>query len=690
MLLIGCEEIEHFGAVLTLLPDSSLVVLRTVENHPLGLQPGDIVLGYEGVAWKDLVNEFLEADIPLVFFQRSKKSAVRDNEMISAGMNWHLFDTIDIVKYTSGDTVHLSVSPLLDLPVPTGAIWGKFGENLMWNNEQLPVQGVPFLDPDDLDERCLTYGIVEGTNIGYIYLYIEFWEGYEGIDYNFNQQFNEAVISLQETEGLIIDLRLNWGGGVESWDAFSILFNQDLYTVVPAYRCSPTGFNLCQEISLKEYFKINGDPHSLYDRPLAVLVGPNNVSCGELIAHQLRYHPMVHFFGKAACAGLALYQDLESFSDWHIRFSISDFCHLNDPETYLNHSAFPIDVPVWFKLDDVANGEDTVVKRAIEWINNLSHAHDVSADKGYVKPGIDSVLITAMVENPNQHQLSLRTYLQNNSDVLIDSLTLFDDGAHGDSIANDGRWGNYYKPSEEHTFRISVRTEDPFDQTSRTLPNVARFTSAGPIVLKDYNITSSDTLPQAGDELKFEFTLHNDGKTAIAKNVTANLMCLASADSAEPDTVTLHFGDIEPGKSVTSSNEQYIKFSEQLAGLGIVNIPFRFEIASDGYVFWTSDFNITDVETRQENLPTEFALNQNYPNPFNPKTVIRYALPVTCHLDLSIYNILGQKVATLVNQKQLPGSYQVEWDARKVSSGVYYYRLEAEGYSDVKKMVVIK
>ena len=252
LLLIGCEEIEHFGAVLTLLPDSSLVVLRTVENHPLGLQPGDIVLGYEGVAWKDLVNELLEADIPLVFFQRSKKSAVRDNEMISAGMNWHLFDTIDIVKYTSGDTVHLSVSPLLDLPVPTGAIWGKFGENLMWNNEQLPVQGVPFLDPDDLDERCLTYGIVEGTNIGYIYLYIEFWEGYEGIDYNFNQQFNEAVISLQETEGLIIDLRLNWGGGVESWDAFSILFNQDLYTVVPAYRCSPTGFNLCQEISLKE------------------------------------------------------------------------------------------------------------------------------------------------------------------------------------------------------------------------------------------------------------------------------------------------------------------------------------------------------------------------------------------------------------------------------------------------------
>ncbi|MEJ2543357.1 MAG: T9SS type A sorting domain-containing protein [Calditrichaceae bacterium] len=90
------------------------------------------------------------------------------------------------------------------------------------------------------------------------------------------------------------------------------------------------------------------------------------------------------------------------------------------------------------------------------------------------------------------------------------------------------------------------------------------------------------------------------------------------------------------------------------------------------------------------NHPTQFVLEQNYPNPFNPKTVIRYALPVTSHFELSIYNILGQRVATLVNKKQPAGRYQVEWDASTVSSGVYYYRLEAKGYSEVKKMAVIK
>ena len=102
-----------------------------------------------------------------------------------------------------------------------------------------------------------------------------------------------------------------------------------------------------------------------------------------------------------------------------------------------------------------------------------------------------------------------------------------------------------------------------------------------------------------------------------------------------------------------------------------------------------------DIERNKSILPQEFALYQNYPNPFNPKTIISYSVGANGHsplqyVDLSIYNILGQEVATLVNKKQPAGNYSVEWDASKVSSGVYYYRLEADGYSDVKKMVVIR
>jgi len=85
---------------------------------------------------------------------------------------------------------------------------------------------------------------------------------------------------------------------------------------------------------------------------------------------------------------------------------------------------------------------------------------------------------------------------------------------------------------------------------------------------------------------------------------------------------------------------------------------------------------------------------QNYPNPFNPKTIINYELPITSEIELSIYNILGQKVATLVSKKQPAGRYQVEWDASRFASGVYFYRLSAEGRAQsvvqTRKLVLLK
>ena len=89
-------------------------------------------------------------------------------------------------------------------------------------------------------------------------------------------------------------------------------------------------------------------------------------------------------------------------------------------------------------------------------------------------------------------------------------------------------------------------------------------------------------------------------------------------------------------------------------------------------------------------VPELTKLHQNYPNPFNPKTTINYELPITNEIELSIYNLLGKKVATLVSEKQPAGRYQVEWDASQLASGVYFYRLDSGKFSDIKKMVLIK
>ncbi len=94
-------------------------------------------------------------------------------------------------------------------------------------------------------------------------------------------------------------------------------------------------------------------------------------------------------------------------------------------------------------------------------------------------------------------------------------------------------------------------------------------------------------------------------------------------------------------------------------------------------------------------IPSKFELTQNYPNPFNPTTTISYTIPVAelgfgLTVLLKIYDMLGKEVATLVNEEQASGNYSVQFDASKLSSGIYYYTLKTEKYSDTKKMLLLK
>jgi hypothetical protein len=89
-------------------------------------------------------------------------------------------------------------------------------------------------------------------------------------------------------------------------------------------------------------------------------------------------------------------------------------------------------------------------------------------------------------------------------------------------------------------------------------------------------------------------------------------------------------------------------------------------------------------------VPRMFALAQNYPNPFNPTTVISYQLPASSHVTLKVYDLLGREVAMLVNEKKDAGTYTVRWNASGFSSGIYFYRLEANEKREIKKMLMIK
>ena len=89
-------------------------------------------------------------------------------------------------------------------------------------------------------------------------------------------------------------------------------------------------------------------------------------------------------------------------------------------------------------------------------------------------------------------------------------------------------------------------------------------------------------------------------------------------------------------------------------------------------------------------IPEVFALFQNHPNPFNPRTEISFHLPESSYITLTVFNTLGQKVVTLVDEKREVGSYRVTWDSTGFPSGVYFYRLESERVSKTMKMLLMK
>jgi len=88
--------------------------------------------------------------------------------------------------------------------------------------------------------------------------------------------------------------------------------------------------------------------------------------------------------------------------------------------------------------------------------------------------------------------------------------------------------------------------------------------------------------------------------------------------------------------------------------------------------------------------PEQFRLLPNYPNPFNPRTTIQYSVPETTHIKLAVYNALGQQVALLVNEEKKAGTYQKVFDSINLAGGIYLYRMQGQGFSETRKMVLLR
>ena len=173
-------------------------------------------------------------------------------------------------------------------------------------------------------------------------------------------------------------------------------------------------------------------------------------------------------------------------------------------------------------------------------------------------------------------------------------------------------------------------------------------------------------------------------KTQIKSILILCLICLPKNLLSNELTISGTVRDANTGKPVPYIKVECINETDTTSAESGLDGRYNIDMQSP-----------TDVhQTINEYVPANFHLEQNYPNPFNPSTTIQFSVPRAVNVQLTIYNILGQKVKTLVDRVCQSGNYSVSWDAMDqaglgVSTGLYFYRLQAEDYVNVKKMILL-
>ena len=399
-----------------------------------------------------------------------------------------------------------------------------------------------------------------------------------------------------------------------------------------------------------------------------------------------------------------------------------------------------LDIPVVYYNDDttrVAPPSTPPVKNYIKFVADLSDIFGTGA--GYFDPAKDSIQVNGLDWGTVSNYVSGNKVLHQNSFISTqyETDTIVVQGQVGDSASwkfkafpdldfvNSG-WENLSNPPFPETNRWYHFVSDTSNLI--TLPTIKPvITPSQPPITRDVTLTfhvdMNGTITDAHngyvipyDSIQFvglrsglvglgDWTsgfwtpadtlnnqlhmrvLHDDGLNGDA----------TAGDKIWSDTVVIPSGT--PGGSVSYKYGVYYgtmcdtanggsNYMDNEAGFGVNH---DFTLTSNDLTINDSYGVITAIERdNSAKTPATFKLSQNYPNPFNPSTIIQYNLPKTGLVSLKIYDILGREVATLVNEQQVAGVYKVTFDASKLASGVYIYRIISGNFVSTKKMMLLK
>jgi len=352
---------SSLGACVTLTDQEELIVYRVEPDNPAGLKPGDQIIGYDGVSWRENLETIGSWKLPRCGGTGTSERTREILRMESILNNAHLFRELGVKRRDRGRTEMIATSSIL----------GK--RSTLACTDQLPVEGVafPFTHFEDFATQShVSHARLPGTNIGYIYVYSQ----------GFNNVWLDlpaAVQALFDTEALIIDQRFN-SGNTPGSRALSLLFGEDVDHIMSCLfrdENSTERTVLVGEPDSWDY--IDADESTFYNRPIALLTGPGAGSGGDIWPYKLSFHPRARRFGRSThgvASGLApLWQPDPYLGD--ISFAYT-FCLMVDGEQKFLHGAnIPPEEPLWLRADDIAGGTDTVVQAALDWIAAENSVH---------------------------------------------------------------------------------------------------------------------------------------------------------------------------------------------------------------------------------------------------------------------------------------------------------------------------
>ncbi len=671
----GVEDVSHFGGAVTLTEDSSLIFYDVVDNHPLGIEPGDEFIGFDGKVWKDSYREIFDIGFPITKLSPSGASLRgREYSFLTSGpMNWHLFDSLTIVKYQTQDTLVLSVQPLINATLslttfPQLNIPGVEEINYIWYVDSLPR---------------VRYGIIDQTSIGYIAVY-DWWDAS-----NVKKEFREAINILtrqNNISGLIIDYRFNAGGLMtEAYDGYNIIFNKNKCYLSSFRRQSASDrLKLTLRSECSSYLAPGNSTPEIFDHPIAMLTSYQCWSAGDFNAYRLQQHPYTRSFGlntgTAFIGESFFYNEAGSYRGRLVYQNTGD---RRFPGEYMIHRGFNVDEQLWLTKEDIVNDEDAVVKRAIEWIQNKVYPYHVVTENGSAFSG-SKLAAKVHLHNPNAHDVTVWAYLQSTQISIVDSIQL--------SLSDSNLYSGYFNlPPTEDNYSLTFKSRDLGNEEIQILPDVNRFSSKGPVFVDNIVYSTQDTIANPGDKMRFKLYLKNNGSTASINNIKAELIQIDSCVTPLAVSNTT-IKTLEPGASRKMEGTYSVKIEGECDQSGLHAVQVN--ISEGNNLYWVDTVYFDVVSGLAESTPTlpkNFALLQNYPNPFNPVTTIRYDLKNKSNVQLTIYDLAGRAIKTLVNQTQNAGRHAVEFDASGLSSGIYVYRIKTSaGFVASRKMVVLK